>query len=89
MAQRMDKTTITKLLRVTWEAVAKPSSTWWPRTSTWPGSRTCTASGSTRSASARGTVTSRWWPTTTLTAPWCGPSGKDTATLEAFYDELG
>ena len=57
LAQRTDKTTITRLLRCSWEAVAPSRCGWSPPTSTTPAWRAGTASASTRSPPARATAT--------------------------------
>jgi Helix-turn-helix domain of transposase family ISL3/zinc-finger of transposase IS204/IS1001/IS1096/IS1165 len=73
MAQRMDKTTITRLLRVSWEPSPASSLTSSPTSSTRPVSTGCSASVSTRSPTARGIAISPSSPITIATAPSCGP----------------
>ena len=65
LAQRVDKTTVARLLRVSWETVAAIVIPWWPRRWTRTGWIGFTASESTRSLTASIIATSPWSPTTT------------------------
>ncbi len=49
VAQRANKESVRRLLRISWEAVRKAVRRWWPSSSTTPGWTTCSVSVSTRS----------------------------------------
>jgi len=85
LATKTDKTTIARLSRVDWDTVGRAANGWsrtaWTPTA-WTGWST---SGWTRSAGGATTLVAEH---TSKKIVWGAP-GKDTATLDAFFDDLG
>ena len=90
-ATELSATAICRLLRISWRTVGAivervVAAAWRAPAIGWRG---CSGSASTSCRSATGSATS-WWSSITTAGGWCGLApGRDAATVDAFFAELG
>ena len=88
-ATELSASAIAQLLRIGWRTVGRSCSGWWPTTAR----PTTACRGSSGSASTRfpfaGASATSWPSWITARAAGVGPQGRDAATVDAFFAELG